>query len=62
MTPSPLWRKSSRSVSGTSGECVELAALPLGIGVRDSKRPHAGHLSLDQDRFAGLLRKLKKMP
>jgi len=62
MTPSPLWRKSSRSVSGTSGECVELAALPTGIGVRDSKHPRTGHLSLDRDRFAGLLRRLKETP
>ena len=58
----PLWHKSSYSMTSAESDCVELAALPLGIGVRDSKRPHAGHLSLDQDRFAGLLRRLKKMP
>jgi predicted secreted Zn-dependent protease len=29
------WRKSSRS--GINGECVELAALPSAVAVRDSK-------------------------
>lgn len=32
------WRKSSRSGSN-GGTCVELAALPGGIGARDSKNP-----------------------
>jgi hypothetical protein len=27
-------------------ECVEVARLPEGIGVRDSKAPDAGHLSV----------------
>ncbi|MGH3858380.1 DUF397 domain-containing protein [Actinokineospora sp.] len=30
------WRKSSRS-TGNNGNCVELAALPMVTGVRDSK-------------------------
>lgn len=31
------WRKSSHS--GANGNCVELAALPGAVGVRDSKDP-----------------------
>jgi len=58
----PQWRKSSYSMTSAESDCVELAALPAGIGVRDSKRPHAGHLSLGQDRFAVLLHRLKEMP
>jgi hypothetical protein len=32
----PMWRKSSRS-GGEGGNCVEVARLAVGIGVRDSK-------------------------
>jgi len=38
--PAPMraaWRKSSRS--NGSGNCVEIAGLPTGIGIRDSKAP-----------------------
>jgi hypothetical protein len=37
------WRKSSRS-STNGGQCVEIAALPGGIGVRDSKNPDGATL------------------
>jgi hypothetical protein len=55
-----IWRKSSHSGS-TSGQsdCVELAALPTAIGVRDSKNPSAGHLTLTVDQFATLLADIK---
>ncbi|GIG58012.1 hypothetical protein Lfu02_23840 [Longispora fulva] len=33
----PHWRKSTRS--GNSGNCVEVAAGPVAVGVRDSKDP-----------------------
>ncbi|MFB4307184.1 DUF397 domain-containing protein [Actinomadura sp. GTD37] len=33
------WRKSTRSGSATDEACIELAALPGGVGVRDSKDP-----------------------
>lgn len=36
------WRKSS--YSATQGECVEVAPLAGGVGVRDSKRRRAGTL------------------
>ncbi|WP_229690884.1 DUF397 domain-containing protein, partial [Sphaerisporangium melleum] len=32
------WHKSSHS-SGNGGNCVEIAPLPGGMAVRDSKRP-----------------------
>jgi hypothetical protein len=54
-----VWRKSSRSSEGSSGECVEVARLTDVIGVRDSKSPDAGRLTLETDRFAALLRRIK---
>ncbi|MEU6041489.1 DUF397 domain-containing protein [Actinomadura sp. NPDC047616] len=39
-----VWRKSRQSNNG--GNCVEVAKLRKTIGVRDSKDPDAGHLSL----------------
>ncbi|MEU8308607.1 DUF397 domain-containing protein [Actinomadura sp. NPDC048955] len=56
----PVWRKSSRSVEGTSAQCVEIAALPGAVGVRDSKAPEAGHLMLDRRDFRALLAELKR--
>jgi hypothetical protein len=51
------WRKSSYSGGGGSGgqDCVEVARLPEGVGVRDSKAPGAGHLALSRTAFAQLL-------
>lgn len=53
------WRKSSRS-DETGGQCVELAALPHAIGIRDSKAPDAGHLALTPRAFADLLTHAKQ--
>ncbi|TDC86890.1 DUF397 domain-containing protein [Actinomadura sp. 7K507] len=38
------WRKSTRS-NGAGGNCVEVADLDVGIGIRDSKAPDTGHLT-----------------
>ncbi|MFI0404425.1 DUF397 domain-containing protein [Actinomadura sp. 3N508] len=38
------WRMSSHS--GADGNCVEVADLDVSVGVRDSKAPHGGHLTL----------------
>ncbi|WP_075899846.1 DUF397 domain-containing protein [Actinomadura sp. CNU-125] len=54
------WRKSSRSAEGTSGQCVEVAALPSGGGVRDSRAPEGGHLVLAPAAFRVLLDELKR--
>jgi hypothetical protein len=42
----PDWRKSS--FSGTETECVEIAylATETAVGIRDSKSPAGGHLTL----------------
>ncbi|MFC6879521.1 MULTISPECIES: DUF397 domain-containing protein [Actinomadura] len=56
------WRKSSRSGGGGDGgqECVELAALVQGVGVRDSRDPQGGHLCLSARVFAELLDRVKR--
>jgi Domain of unknown function (DUF397) len=42
------WRKAARS-SSNGGNCVELARLnPENTGIRDSKNPHSGHLTIDR--------------
>ncbi|HEY3685773.1 MAG TPA: DUF397 domain-containing protein [Streptosporangiaceae bacterium] len=40
------WRKSSYSTSDTTHQCVEVGIGPGTIGVRDTKTPHHGHLSV----------------
>jgi hypothetical protein len=59
MTTPAHWRKSSHS-GGDEGECVEVADLDGHIGVRDSKNPDTGHLTLALTRqdFAALLTRL----
>lgn len=53
-----LWRKSSCS-GGTGGQCVELADLDAAIGIRDSKAPAAGHLTVSRHVLAGLIDRIK---
>lgn len=52
------WRKSSRS-SPNGGNCVEVADLPSGVGVRDSKDPDGPKLVVSRDEFAMLVAALK---
>ncbi|MGH3243594.1 MAG: DUF397 domain-containing protein [Spirillospora sp.] len=54
------WRKSSYSGAGGVEECVEMARLDSGIGVRDSKAPEAGHLSLTPEAFTALLVRVRR--
>jgi hypothetical protein len=53
-----VWRKSSRS-SGDGNNCVEVAALPYGVAVRDSKNPDSGYLTLATPAWAALLGRLR---
>ncbi|MBB6122266.1 DUF397 domain-containing protein [Nocardiopsis algeriensis] len=48
-----VFRKSS--YSGQGPDCVEVAELPRGAAIRDSKHPDAGHLPFPADEWAGFL-------
>ncbi|MFJ4975175.1 DUF397 domain-containing protein [Streptomyces coeruleorubidus] len=49
------WRKSSYSGS-SGGECVEVADLGTpGVGVRDSKKPEAGILTVSPEAYAAFV-------
>ncbi|WP_192757667.1 DUF397 domain-containing protein [Actinomadura algeriensis] len=54
------WRKSFHSSDSGQEGCVELARLPLAVGVRDSKAPEAGHLALPVRGFAELVARVKR--
>ncbi len=54
------WRKSTRSSGVNDEDCVELGRLVLGIGVRDSKNPDGGHLTLTVAQLASLVERLKQ--
>lgn len=59
MSSNPTWRKSTHS--GTQeGDCVEVADLGGTIGIRDSKAPDAGHLTVSAECFADLLSRVKR--
>lgn len=53
------WRKSSRS-NTSGGQCVEVAHLAGNVGVRDSKAPDTGHLTLSPKTFADLVTRVKR--
>ncbi|GGV09148.1 DUF397 domain-containing protein [Actinomadura cremea] len=54
------WRKSSHSGGADDQHCVELGTLALGVGVRDSKDPDAGHIGMTPAAFAALLDGIKQ--
>lgn len=49
----PHWRKSS--YSDIEGNCVQLARLAHGIGVRDSKNPDGGFIAMGPETFGKLM-------
>lgn len=57
MLPHLVWRKSS--FSGMGQDCVEVAASPTGIHVRDSKNPTGPHLTFTPAEWADFLTALK---
>jgi hypothetical protein len=52
------WRKSSYS-SGNGGACVEVAPLPGGVAVRDSKNPAGPILSFTPDEWRAFISDMK---
>jgi hypothetical protein len=48
------WRKSTRS-NGAGGNCVEIADVGVGIGVRDSKASEAGHITFAREAWAAFM-------
>lgn len=52
------WRKSSYSGNG-GADCVEMAALPGRVAVRDSKDPNGGRLSFTVSEMAALVRDVR---
>jgi Domain of unknown function (DUF397) len=53
------WRKSIHSGGGDDSACVELAALPRAVAVRDSKDPYGPSLTLSPAAFRALLTHLR---
>ena len=53
------WRKSKRSQQGA--DCVEVAALPNGVAVRDSKNPDGPMLTFRTPAFAALLESIRSV-
>ncbi|MBO2464329.1 DUF397 domain-containing protein [Actinomadura violacea] len=53
------WRKSSYSGNSTDEMCVEVAGLVGGVGIRDSKDPGGGRLTVGVDQFGVLLQRIK---
>lgn len=50
------WRKSSYSALQT--DCVEVASLPSGTAVRDSKNMHDGELRVPRPTWLAFIRKI----
>jgi len=55
-----IWRKASKSGNGGSN-CVEVGTSATGrvAGIRDSKRPDAGHLAVTPEVFRALVDRIK---
>ncbi|MEV4255547.1 DUF397 domain-containing protein [Spirillospora sp. NPDC049652] len=51
------WRKSS--VSGATGDCVEVAPWRARVLVRDSRAPERGEMELSHERWRGLLTSIR---
>ncbi|MEV6260936.1 DUF397 domain-containing protein [Streptomyces sp. NPDC051784] len=49
------WRKSSHS-AGDGGQCIEVAATPTAVRIRDSKRPDGPALAVGPESWAAFVR------
>ena len=56
-SPRATWRKSTHS--GDGNNCVEVAGLPAGVGVRDSKSADSGALLLSLSAWRSLASHVK---
>nr|WP_026117114.1 DUF397 domain-containing protein [Nocardiopsis valliformis] len=54
MSEARVWRKSSYS-DGRGGNCVEVAELPCGAALRDSKHPAKGRLPFASSEWTAFL-------
>lgn len=54
-----IWFKSSYS-GGNTTECVEVAALPDGTAVRDSKEPQGPRIAFTGEVWAGFVSALRR--
>ncbi|WP_245623281.1 DUF397 domain-containing protein [Spirillospora albida] len=54
------WRKSSYS-GGSGGECVELAATPTSVSIRDSKDPNGSVLCIAPIAYQSMLVQLRSL-
>ena len=59
MTTLDNWRKSSYSGGGDGNNCVEIAARPTHISIRDSKDPSAGTLTFPPEAFNSFIEIVK---
>ncbi|MCX5036441.1 DUF397 domain-containing protein [Streptomyces coelicoflavus] len=53
------WRKSSHSGGGDGDACVEIAELPVGVAIRDSKAPTRATLSVPAASFVAFVEGVK---
>ncbi|MFI0236232.1 DUF397 domain-containing protein [Streptomyces sp. NPDC016845] len=57
-----IWRKSSYSGGGDGNNCVEVAALPTHVGIRDSKARGRGPLTVPRVAFTTFVEGLRVTP
>ncbi|MEB3965147.1 DUF397 domain-containing protein [Streptomyces kunmingensis] len=62
MARSYIWRKSSYSGGGDGNNCVEIAAQPTRVEIRDSKTPDGGILAVPRSVFAAFIADLAVTP
>lgn len=54
------WRKSTYSTSDTTHQCVEVGVGPGTVGVRDTKSPERGHLTVAAPTWRAFVRHVSK--